>query len=132
MKRMLFALTALAMLLPAASPAAPGPNDLIVTAGAARYSLSGGHSALLMLDDASRALFVQTLGLDDPARAALWGRLMTGAVQTRREHGDRADTLWFNAPSTAASWCTGRVPTAGGGRTPSNRSRARPCAASRG
>lgn len=81
-----------------AAPAAHAvtPGDLIVTAGAARYSLSGGVSSLSMLDDGSRALFTRRLGLDNPATAALWGRLMTGAVQVRRENGDQADTLWFN------------------------------------
>lgn len=94
MKRTLFALAVLAAALPAT--AAPGPNDLIVTAGAARYSLSSGHSQLLMLDDGSRAIVTAALKLDDPAYAALWGRLLTGATQLRHENGDQADTLWFN------------------------------------
>ncbi len=87
--------------------AAVAPGDLIVTAGAARYSLSSGHSALAMLDETSRGLFVRNLRLDDPAMAALWGRVLTGAVQIRHESGDAADTLWFNPlfdGGVAAHW----------------------------
>lgn len=87
---------ALALLAAPAAQAAVTPGDLIVTAGAARYSLSSGASKLAMLDDSSRAVFTQALALDNPDCAALWGRLLTGAVQIRRENGDQADTLWFN------------------------------------
>ncbi|MEI9905020.1 MAG: hypothetical protein WDN06_14445 [Asticcacaulis sp.] len=102
MKRILFALAALS----AASAAhAVSPNDLIVTAGAARYSLSSGHSQLLMLDDVSRGRFTEALKLDNPADAALWGAIADrrGPAQARKR---RAGGYLVVQPacSTAAWW----------------------------
>ena len=75
----------------------PAPLPLVAVAGAARYQMAAATPIMLdRLDPASRAVLSEALGASDRSPGPLWSRLMTGAVQMRREAADTAQTLWFN------------------------------------
>ncbi len=78
-----------------------GPRSLlplVAVAGAARYRLSASPGLLLATSPQPTALVFAGL-MNGPG--LLWGEqawsdLVGGAVQQRRENGDRAQTIWFN------------------------------------
>ena len=88
---------ALLLLLPAL-PTSAQEVPFQAVAGQARLLLATSGDALFEgLDSRSRTVMANALaGPDGRVADGLWGRVMAGALQVRRENGRRAETVWFN------------------------------------